>query len=125
MVEVKLFVPTILSFNMTIKFIKRTNRMFIILLKFSDNKKDAKAFMQAHKDWIRCGFDERVFLVVGNLKATEPSASGGGIVAHNTSLQDLKKRVNEDPFVENNIVTAEILEICPNQADERLNFLLD
>jgi len=33
--------------------------------------------------------------------------------------------VNQDPFVVENIVTAEILEISANQADERLNFLLD
>jgi hypothetical protein len=32
--------------------------------------------------------------------------------------------VNDDPFVAENVVTAEVLEISPNQADERLNFLL-
>jgi len=97
--------------------------MFIVLLKFSDNKRNAKEFMAAHKDWIKCGFDDDVFLVVGSLKATD--SSGGGIVAHNTSLQSLQKRVNEDPFVEKNIVTAEIVEISENQTDQRLDFLLN
>ncbi len=36
---------------------------------------------------------------------------GGAIVAHNTSLADLQTRVNEDPFVAENVVSAEVLEI--------------
>jgi hypothetical protein len=50
---------------------------------------------------------------------------GGGIVAHNTSLPDLQRRVNNDPFVVENVVNAEILEITPSKADPRLEFLLD
>lgn len=94
--------------------------MFIVLLKFSDSKSQAPEFMQGHKDWIKRGFDDGIFLMVGSLQPN----SGGGILAHNTSLQDLQSRVNKDPFVVENIVTADILEISPNQADERLNFLL-
>ena len=45
-------------------------------------------------------------------------------MAHNTSLSDLENRVNEDPFVAENIVSAEILEISPSRVDERLNFLV-
>jgi len=33
--------------------------------------------------------------------------------------------VNGDPFVAENVVSAEILEITPSKADERLKFLLD
>ena len=95
--------------------------MFIILLKFSDHKNQASEFMQRHKDWLNRGFDECVFLVVGSLKPN----MGGCIIAHNTSVEELQQRVKEDPFVAENIVTAEILEISANQADERLNFLLD
>jgi len=95
--------------------------MFVILLKFSDNKSQASQFMQGHKDWIKRGFDDDVFLLVGNLQP----GLGGGLVAHNTSLSDLQNRVNDDPFVAENIVTAEILEITPSRTDERLKFLLD
>jgi hypothetical protein len=49
---------------------------------------------------------------------------GGGIVAHNTSLPDLQSRVNDDPFVVENVVSAELLEIAPSRTDERLKFLL-
>ena len=100
--------------------------MFIVLLKFSNNKHLAKEFMLGHKDWIKKGFDDDAFLMVGSLKpATETEKGGGAIIAHNTSLQALQQRVNQDPFVVENVVSAKIIEIAPNQAHERLNFLLD
>ena len=95
--------------------------MFIVLLKFSENKGQAGQFMSDHNEWIKGGFDDGVFLMVGSL---QPNL-GGGIVAHNTSLSDLRNRVNNDPFVAENVVRAEILEISPAKADERLEFLLD
>ncbi len=95
--------------------------MFIVLLKFSANKGQASQFMDGHKEWIRRGFDDGVFLLAGSLQPN----SGGGIVAHDTSLSDLQSRVNGDPFVAENVVSAEILEITPSKADERLRFLLD
>jgi len=94
--------------------------MFIVLLKFSDNKGQASQFMEDHKEWIKRGFNDGVFLLVGSLQPD----MGGGIVAHNTSLSGLQSRVNDDPFVAENIVSAEILEITPSKADERLQFLL-
>lgn len=94
--------------------------MFIILLKFSDNKSNASQFMEGHKEWIKRGFDDGVFLLVGVL---QPKL-GGGVVAFNTSLSDLQSRVNSDPFVVENVVKTEILEITPSLADDRLNFML-
>ena len=93
--------------------------MFIVLLKFSGNKAKASQFMESHKEWIRRGFDEGVFLLAGSLQ----SDKGGVIFAHNTSLPELQIRVNEDPFVEEDIVRAEMIEILPSKADERLDFL--
>lgn len=95
--------------------------MFIVLLRFSDNKGQASEFINGHKEWIKRGFDDNVFLLVGSL---QPNL-GGGIVAHNTSLSELQDRVTADPFVAENVVIAEILEITPSNADERLRFLID
>ena len=95
--------------------------MFIVLLKFSENKAQAKDHMPGHKAWIQQGFDENVFLLAGSL---QPKA-GGTIIAHNTTLQDLQTRINEDPFVQENIVSAEILEISPSKTDEKMEFLLN
>lgn len=95
--------------------------MFVVLLKFSANKDQAGQLMESHKEWIKRGFDDDVFLLAGGL---QPSL-GGAIVAHNTSLADLQSRVNDDPFVAQNVVSAEVLEISPSKADKRLDFLLD
>ena len=95
--------------------------MFIVLLRFSNNKGQAGRFMEGHKEWIKRGFDDGVFLLVGSL---QPNL-GGGIVVHDTSMSDLQSRVNNDPFVAENVVSAEIFEITPSKAEERLNFLLD
>ena len=94
--------------------------MFMILLRFSDNRDKAPQFMEGHNAWLKRGFDDDVFLLAGSLQPQ----SGGGIVAHNASRADLQSRVEEDPFVAENVVSAEILEIKPAKADERLNFLL-
>jgi uncharacterized protein YciI len=94
--------------------------MFVVLLKFSGNKGRAGQFMEGHKEWLKRGFDEGVFLLAGSLQPN----SGGGILAHNTSLPDLQSRVKADPFVEKDVVSAEILEIAPSRTDERLRFIL-
>ena len=94
--------------------------MYIVLLKFSSNRSQAGQLMDGHKAWLKRGFDEGVFLLAGSL---EPS-QGGGILAHNSSLADLQNRVNNDPFVAEDVVRAEILELDPGKADERLQFLV-
>ena len=95
--------------------------MFIVLLRFSSNKGQAGQFMEGHKEWIERGFDDGVFLLVGSLRPN----SGGGIVAHNTSLVELQDRVKADPFVVRDVVSAEIVEIVPSRTDDRLRFILE
>ena len=95
------------------------DQMFIVMLRFSGNKGQAGQFMEGHKEWIERGFDDGVFLLVGSL---QPNL-GGGIVAHNAALSDLQNRVNDDPFVAEDVVSAEILEIAPSRTDGRLAFL--
>ncbi len=93
--------------------------MFIVFLKFSENKAKAGEFMDGHNAWIKQGFDDGIFLLVGSI---EPGL-GGSVIAHNISAEELQARVNEDPFVKENIVGAEIVEISPKKTDERLSFL--
>lgn len=94
--------------------------MFIVLLKFSDNKDQAEQFMDDHMKWLKSGFDEGVFLLAGSL---QPDL-GGAIVTHDISMQELQARVKDDPFVAQGVVCPEILEISPAKVDERLQFLL-
>ena len=94
--------------------------MFIVQLKFSSNKAQAGQFIEGHNAWIKRGFADGVFLLAGSL---QPKL-GGAVMAHNTSLSELQSRVGEDPFVAENVVSADIIEITPAKADERLSFLL-
>ena len=92
--------------------------MFVITLRFTDKTK-APQFMDGHNAWIKRGFDDGMFLLAGNLR---PNA-GGAILAHNMTSGEIAARVQDDPFVAEGIVSAEILVIMPSQADERLAFL--
>ena len=94
--------------------------MFIVLLRFSADRSRASEFVQGHRDWLARGFADGVFLLAGSLK---PDA-GGAILAHGVSPDDLRARVDADPFVAEGVVSAEILEIAPAKADERLSFVL-
>ncbi len=93
--------------------------MFVVLLKFSEKRGLARQFMTGHNEWIERGFADGVFLLVGSLQP----GLGGAILAHNTELPDLEDRVDQDPFVEQGIVSTEIIEIAPATVDDRLAFL--
>ncbi|WP_420411138.1 YciI family protein [Roseibium sp.] len=93
--------------------------MFVVTLKFSDNKARAGELMEGHKAWIQQGFDNGLFLMVGSLQPNQ----GGGILAHNATRAGLEAFVQKDPFVAEQVVTAEILEIAPARLDDRLEFL--
>lgn len=95
--------------------------MFIVFLKFGENKGKADQFMQGHMDWVKRGLRDGVFLLVGSLVP----GIGGGILAHNTSMANLKKRVQKDPFVAEGIVVPEIFEFEPSSAASRLQFLVE
>lgn len=92
--------------------------MFVITLRFAD-KSRAPSFMDGHNVWIGQGFDDGVFVLVGSLR----SGAGGMIIAQGGDRAELEKRVQDDPFVREGVVTAEIEEVAPGRADERLAFL--
>jgi len=93
--------------------------MFIILLKFSDNKVAAPEFMAAHNEWIAQGFADGVFQCVGSLVP----AAGGALLAFGESREMLEMRIHTDPFVQNNVVIAEITEVDVKKAVNALDFL--
>ena len=94
--------------------------MFIVLLEFSSNRGQARQFLEGHRQWLQRGFDDGVFLLAGSL---EPQL-GGAIVAHDSSRADLQSRIDADPFIAENVVSARVIELMPSQADTRLEFLL-
>ncbi len=94
--------------------------MFVVLLKFSANKANASQFMDGHNSWLKDGFAKGTFLLAGTI---QPKL-GGAILAHNATLQQIQVAVKEDPFVAQDIVTAEIIEITPSKAVPQMDFLL-
>ncbi|MDG4718985.1 MULTISPECIES: YciI family protein [Thalassospira] len=94
--------------------------MFTVFLKFGENRTLAPQFMDAHKAWIKKGLDDGVFMMVGSLQPN----MGGAILAHGVTRDQIDARVNEDPFVVEGIVSAEIMEISPTFADTRLEFMM-
>lgn len=99
----------------------REASVFIVLLKFSENRDAAGQFMAGHRDWLQQGFADGVFLLAGSLQPV----AGGSIIAHATTREALLERVAGDPFVMERVVTAELLEIAPSRMDERMRFLLE
>jgi uncharacterized protein YciI len=94
--------------------------MFVVFLRFSQNKHRANELMASHNQWIASGFSDGVFLLVGSLHPR----LGGAIVAHHTSREELDARIRTDPLVAHDVVTVEVLEITLARADPRLAFLL-
>ncbi|MEO9901591.1 hypothetical protein [Nisaea sp.] len=93
--------------------------MFVVLLKFSAQKDRAGDFMDKHKAWLKRGFEDGVFLLAGGL----PPGAGGGILVHNIDRGALEARLADDPFVAEDVVRPEIIEIAPAMTDKRLDFL--
>ena len=94
--------------------------MFVILLKFSTHKAKAGQFMERHNSWLRDGFEKGVFLLSGSV---QPKA-GGAVLAHNATPEQIQAIVNEDPFVAEDVVTAEIVEISASKSIPELDFLI-
>jgi len=94
--------------------------MYIVFLKFSNNKDKARELMLGHNAWLKRGFDDEVFLMAGSI---QPQL-GGALLAHRVTLQELEVRVQEDPFVAHDVVKAELIEVLPSKVDPRLAFLL-
>lgn len=94
--------------------------MNIVILRFGANGVDAATHMAGHKAWIKRGMDDGVFLLVGSLTRER----GGVILVDGMEYEALRERVAEDPFVAYGVVDAEIVEVEPAMAEERLKFLV-
>lgn len=95
--------------------------MFVVLLRFSENKTFAHNLMDEHNDWLARGFADGTFVLAGSIHP----AAGGAIIARGSSVRELQRRVDADPFVSKGVVSAEVIEITPGKVDDRLSFLLD
>ncbi|MCB1465793.1 MAG: hypothetical protein KDK08_01245 [Rhizobiaceae bacterium] len=95
--------------------------MYVILLRFSSNKQAASSHMAGHNEWIRTGVADGVFLVVGSLQPQQ----GGAIIARGESREAIEQRVASDPFVREDVVRPEILEMSVNVVADSMAFLTE
>lgn len=93
--------------------------MFMVLLRFSSNRDRAAELLDGHVQWIQRGFGDGVFLLSGTMPGV-----GGAVLAHGIDGDALRSRVADDPFVRDDIVQAEIIEIEPGIVDPRLHEIL-
>lgn len=93
--------------------------MFIVFLKFADNRARAGDLMEAHNDWLRRGFERGLLMMAGSLQ----SGLGGALIAVGEDRAEIDAFVAEDPFVMEGVVAAEIHHVAPKRLDERLAFL--
>ena len=76
--------------------------------------------MEAHNAWIAIGLADGVFQCVGSL-----DVGGGFILVHGEEHEALLQRVQKDPFVENDIVTAEVYQVDVKRTVPELAHLAD
>ena len=95
--------------------------MFIVLLKFADQRSRAAEWMPAHKAWLQKGFDDGVFLASGSLADSQ----GGCILAHGTDLSSLQQRLADDPFVAHGVVGTEVIQATLSKAHAALAGVLE
>lgn len=79
----------------------------------------ASDHMARHNTWIEQGFADGVFQCMGSLKAE----GGGAIVAIRETRTELEARVAADPFVEHDVVKAEITEVEVKRTASELELL--
>ena len=84
--------------------------MHIIFLKFGPNRAQAGQWLAEHKRWMQQGIDDGSFLMTGSLD----NAQGGVVLAANMDREAVQRRVDQDPFVIHQVVTAEIHTVAPS-----------
>jgi len=93
--------------------------MFVALMRFGARKARAPDLMAGHNAWLAKGFEEGAFLAAGSLKP----AGGGALLGLAATRADFEARIDDDPFVAEGVVEAEIVEFDPARTDPRLDFL--
>jgi uncharacterized protein YciI len=90
---------------------KKETPMHIIFLRFGAQRAQARQWMQAHKQWIEQGIGDGIFLLAGSLD----DGQGGVLLAAAEDRQQLQARLEQDPFAQHQVVSAEIVAVKPSR----------
>lgn len=94
--------------------------MFIIFLKFGENRAQAGQWMAEHNKWLGEGFAAGDFVLAGSLE----NSQGGVLIARDVGKDALLQRLGQDPFVLQGIVAAEVHAFKPSRLAEGLSAIL-
>lgn len=83
--------------------------LHLILLTIVDPAQ-ASEHVDGHRAWLDEGFNDDVFLLSGSIPER-----GGAVLTQHASAAEVAERVERDPFVENGVVTADVIEIAPSR----------
>ena len=94
--------------------------MYIVFLRFAQNRAQAGQWMVEHNKWLADGFASGGFLIAGSLE----NSQGGILIARDMDQAALLERVRQDPFVMHGVVAAEIHGFKPSRLPEGLETLV-
>lgn len=95
--------------------------MYIVFLRFSQNRAQAGQWMAEHNKWLAEGFACGAFVLAGSLE----QGQGGVLIARDMDQASLLERVRLDPFVVHGVVTAEVHGLKPSRLADGLAAILD
>ena len=93
--------------------------MFVVTLTYLAELDAIDEAMQRHVAYLKKGYSDGVFLASGR----QVPRTGGVILAAGVEREELERRIQEDPFVSEDLAEAEIVEFAPSQAAEGLERL--
>jgi len=94
--------------------------MYIVFLRFSQNRAQAGQWMAEHNRWLADGFASGDFIIAGSLEGSQ----GGLLIARDMEQSALLEKVRQDPFVMHGVVAAEVHGFKPSRLAEGLDALV-
>lgn len=94
--------------------------MYIVFLRFSQNRAQAGQWMAEHNKWLADGFASGDFIIAGSLE----NSQGGLLVVRDMEQSALLEKVRQDPFVMHGVVAAEVHGFKPSRLAEGLDALV-
>lgn len=93
--------------------------MYIVTLTYIRPLEELDALIDAHMVWLRKHYETGLFVASGR----QVPRKGGVILARTGDRAALEAVVARDPFVQNNVATAEIVEFVPSMTAPALEML--
>ena len=85
--------------------------MFILNLHYSKPLSEVDAYLDAHRNYLKHYFDEGLFIAAGR----KIPATGGVILLHADSRQQVEAVLKEDPFYQAGVAEYELIEFTPGR----------